>query len=274
MPESATLSAPEAYVLISLPKLDLRQTLKIGFMGLLAQGILRLETEDRTGLFRTRHIPHLRVADGVPTTLPPIASSLVRVVRATEPKGLMKDVVRKSLREYGNTLFGFVRDYVGPALAERGLAERRRVRLLGIFPTDRYERTPAGDIEKARLDNAMQEARTIPQFLDRDPAQVAALVAAAGSAILLVEELRPFSDQLSRALRGQDGGAYTFSDSGGFGDGGGFANSDFANFDFANFDFGSIDFSCFDGGAFDSFDAGFDAGGGDGGGGDGGSSGC
>jgi hypothetical protein len=110
----------------------------------------------------------------------------------------------------------------------------------------------------------MQEARTIPQYLDRDPAQVAALVVAAGSAILLIEELRPFSDQLSRAMRGQDGGAYTYTDGGSFSDGGR---------GFANYDFGSIDFSCFDGGAFDSFDAGFDAGGGDGGG-DGGGGSC
>ena len=87
---------------------------------------------------------------------------------------------------------------------------------------------------------------------------------AAGSAILLIEELRPFSDQLSRAMRGQDGGSYMFTDGESFSDGGG---------GFANFDFGGIDFSCFDGGAFDSFDAGFDAGGGDGGG-DGGSSSC
>jgi hypothetical protein len=107
-------------------------------MGLLAQGVLRLETEDKAGLFRTRHIPHLKVTDGVPETLPPIAASLVKIVRAAEPNGLMKDIVRKWLREYGNALFGFVRDYVGPALAARGLAERRRVRLLGIIPGYRY----------------------------------------------------------------------------------------------------------------------------------------
>jgi hypothetical protein len=264
MPGPAELSAPETYVLISLPKIDLRKALKLGFMGLLAQGVLRLETEDKAGLFRTRHIPHLKVADGVPETLPPIAASLVKIVRAAEPNGLMKDIVRRSLREYGNALFGFVRDYIGPALAGRGLAERRRIRLLGIIPSYRYERTPAGDEEKIRIETAMQDARTIPQYLDRDPAQVAALVVAAGSAILLVEELRPFSDQLSRAMRGQDGGSYMYIDSNSFSDGGG---------GFANFDFGGIDFSCFDGGAFDSFNAGFDAGG-DGGGGDGGSSGC
>ena len=37
------LSAPEAFVLMSLPKFDVRRTLKLGFMGLLAQGLLRLD---------------------------------------------------------------------------------------------------------------------------------------------------------------------------------------------------------------------------------------
>ena len=63
------LSAPEAYVLLSLLKIDLRKAMKIGFIGLLAQGILRMETEERAGLIRTRHIAHLKVADGVPEAL-------------------------------------------------------------------------------------------------------------------------------------------------------------------------------------------------------------
>ena len=46
------LSAPEAFVLSSLPHYDIRQTLKLGFMGLLAQGILRSEEETRPGVLR------------------------------------------------------------------------------------------------------------------------------------------------------------------------------------------------------------------------------
>jgi hypothetical protein len=173
----------------------------------------------------------------------------------------------------------------------RGLAEQRKTRLLGFIPVTRYYRTPTGEAEKARLDDAIRDARQIPRYLDSDPAQAAALVAAAGAAILLVDELRPHYDALARVLRpppdgGNDGAGYTtgfdgpndttrhdggISDSVSFGDS---ANFDFANFDFGSIDFGSIDFGAFDAGAFDAgfSDAGGD--GGDGGGGDGGSSGC
>jgi hypothetical protein len=259
------LSAPEAFVLLSLPKFDIPKTLKLGFMGLLAEGMLKIDEEQRPGVLRVRRIVHLRVATRAPDALSPLAASLVRIVRAAEPSGLMKDVVKQARREYGAAYIRLVQEYVYPALAGRGLAESRKSRLLGLVPVTRYFRTPAGEVEKIRVESAMRDARSIPQYLDRDPAQAAALVATAGAAILLVEELRPHYQALAAALRRRDSNLYFSSD--GFGDGGG-----------GGFDFGSIDFSSFDVGAFDSFDAGFsDAGGdsgGDGGGGDGGSSGC
>jgi len=264
MEKSVGLSAPEAYLLMSLPLCNPSKALKLGFMGLVAQGVLRLETEDRRGLLRTRHIPHLHVAPNVSESLPPVAASLVGVVRGAEPGGLIKDVLAQCYREYGRTLMGIMQNCLGPALVGRGLAEPYRRRFLGIFPVAIFRRTPAGESEKLRIEGLMQDARSIPNYLDRDPAQAAALVAALGAAILLVEELRPHYQALGLALRERD--------TGGYGDGG-WTSGDFAG-DFGGIgDFGSIDFSCFDGGAFDSFDAGFDAGGGDGGG-DGGSSGC
>src|SRR5579872_7449420 len=254
------LSAAEASVLLSLPRYDAAKVLKIGFIGLIAQALLRLETEDRPGFIRTRHIPHLRLAEGVPAELPPISASLVRVVRAAAPDGLMKDIVAQSRREFGRTLLGFVRDRVIPSLVGRGLVEQRDKRLLGLIPTHVFLPTAAGESEKIRLENAMREAKTIPHYLDSEPAKVAALLAATGSAILLIDELRPFYDRLSRALSPGDGGSIPAD--GGFG----------ASFSFGACDFGQVDFSCFDAGAFSSFDAGFSdaGGGGDGGGGDGG----
>ncbi|HWD59279.1 MAG TPA: hypothetical protein VG308_13415 [Stellaceae bacterium] len=269
MKQTARLSAPEAYILVSLPRYDIRKALKLGFMGLLAQGVLRSEDEAREGLIRTRHVIHLRVAPNLPDDLLPLTASLVKVVRAAEPRdGVMKEIVKQSLREYGNNLFGFPHKLVCPALAARGLAEDRRVRLLGIIPSHRYERTSAGDAEKARIEGAMQEARAIPRYLDRDPVQVAALVAAAGSAIFLVDELQSHYQSIAKTLRDKVGGDAaslntSTGDSGSAGfDGGSF---DAASFDAGSFNFGGIDFGSFD---FGSFDAGFsDAGGGDSGGG-------
>jgi hypothetical protein len=273
MEKNARLSAPEAFVLMSLPKFDVRKALKLGFMGLLAQGVLRIEQEDRPGLIRTRHIAHLHVAPNPHGKLSPIASSLVELVRATEPDGLMKDVVKQSMRVYGKTLLGFVQNHVAPALIGRGLAEMRKSRLLGVLPLTRYYRTPAGDAEKSRLEGLMRDARSIPSYLDRDPAQAAALIAGLGGAIILVEELRPHYQAIASAMRergnGVDGGGFIYDGGDAFGDGGAGTIHDGGFFDFSG-----VDFSAFDAGAFDSFDAGFSDAGGDGGGGDGGSSGC
>jgi len=268
----AGLSAPEAYLLINLPHWQANRALKLGFMGLVAQGILRLETEDRQGFFRTRHIPHLRVAPDLPSPLPPVAASLVKVVRGAEPDGLLTAVLSECQGEYGKTLPRFIRNCVGPALVARGLAVPMRKRALGIFPYDSFALTPAGEEEKSRLQDLMREALTVPNLLESDPAKAASLIAALGSAFLLLDELKPHYPELENAMRQYDSGGsssdggYSFPDSqtSGIGDGN------------LCFDFGHLDFSCFDAGAFDSFDAGFSdaGGGGDGSGGDGGSSGC
>lgn len=262
------LSAAEALVLLSLPRYDARQALKFALMGLLAQGIVRSEEESRPGYFRARHILHLRVAPDLPDDLPPVTRALADVVTAAAPRdGAIGEVVKQAKRAYRRTLVGFVLDGVGPALVARGLAERRHRRLLGLFPCDSFCRTPAGEAEKTRIESALRQAREIPQYLDCDAARAAALAAAAGSAILLVEELRPHYRRLAKAFEESDtDGSPVFADSGSGGDGG--------VFHFGCIDFGVIDFGCFDG--FDSgFDAASDGGGGGGdGGSDGGSGGC
>jgi hypothetical protein len=266
------LSAPEVHLLINMPRWDAPLALKVGFMGLVAQGILRLEIEERPGIFRTRRVPHLRVAPVLPSPLPPVAASLISMVRAAEPDGDLKTVLRHCHIDYHQTLSGFIKDCIGPALVARGLAVSERARALGIFPYNRFVCTPVGQTERARLLGLMHEAKTVPAILESDPAKAAALIAALGSAFLLVEELKPHYPELEKAMRkydssgsGGDGGGYYFPD----GETSGIGDGDFC------FDFGHLDFACFDSGAFDSFDAGFsDGGGGDGGGGDGGGGGC
>jgi hypothetical protein len=261
MAKPVGLSAAEAFVLISLPRFDARLALKFGLMGLLAEGILLSDEETRPGLVRTRRILHLRVARDLPAELSPLTASLVGVVNAAAPRdGVIGEVLKQAVRAYRRTLVGFVFDGIGPALTARGLAETCRRRLLGLIPSDTLQLTPAGEAEKTRVQNAMHEARAIPQYLDRDPAQAAALAAAAGAAILLVEELRPHYAQLAKAFEESDSNPMPFPifpDSG-----------DSGAFHFGCIDFGSIDPTC-----FDSFDSGFDAAS-DGGGGDSGSSGC
>lgn len=257
-----TLSAPEAHLLLSLPRFDLRYALKIGLMGLIAQGVLRLEVEDRPGLIRTRHIARLTVAPAPPPDLSPLAQSFVRVVGAAAPDGLLKHVLGQAEREYGRTLVGLIQKYVGPALIARGLAEPKRRRVLGLFPYDSFALTAAGEAEKTRVAALIEEARSMPRYLDSQPDKAAALITALGAVILLVDGLRPHYAALDRALRDRGAGdSLAFVNPETFDHGGGHTGC---------FDFAGIDFACFDSGAFDSFDAGFS----DAGGGDGGNSGC
>lgn len=268
------LSAPEALVLMSLPRFDARKAIKIGLLALLLQGVLRLDVEERPGLLRKRQTVRLRAIDTRPS-LPGASASLVAVVRAAEPAGVMSDVVKQAAREYGRALTGFVQNHVMPELVRRGLAEPRRQRLLGLFPITRWHPTVAGEVERRRLQSVTRQARAIPDFLNSDPAQAVALAAAAGSALLLVDELKPHYQRLSQAMRPPDGGDFSGSlDLSAWPEGGEASRLEGA----AEFNLGTFDLTAFDSfdAGFAAFDAGFDAAadaGGDGGG-DGGSSGC
>lgn len=225
-------------------------------------------------MLRKRQTVRLRAIDTRPS-LPRASASLVGVVRAAEPAGVMSDVVKQAARQYGRALTGFVQDHVMPELVRRGLAEPRRQRVLGLFPITRWHPTAAGEAERHRLQSVTRQARAIPDWLNTDPTQAVALAAAAGSAILLVDELKPHYQRLTQAMRPPDGGG----DPSGSVDLSGWPGGDQAGqFEGApEFDLGACDLTAFDSfdAGFAAFDAGFDAAadaGGDGGGDSGGSS--
>ena len=266
------LGAAEAYVLLSLPRTAPAKAVKLGLLALIVQGLVRMETVERRVMLRRMHDVHLYASPDPAPVLQPAAASLLGIVRAAGPDGSMSRVVALAKRAYGGALGGFVKDHVAPVLIERGLATYRPARILGLFPTTRLGRTATGEAERERLERAIRDAREIPRFLDRDPVQAAALAAALGGAILLIDELRPHYEALAAAVR-----RYAPGDDIGSGDGGGadFADVDRSGgFDFANVDLDAVDFSGID---FGGFDSGFSDAGGEGGGdggGDGGSSGC
>src|SRR5262249_20362157 len=156
------------------------------------------------------------IAPGAPTSRSRVAASLLRVVRAAAANdSAMADLVKESVREYGSGFYRFVNRCVSPALVARGLAEERRVKLLWLIPVTRFYRTAAGDAGAARLEATMRDVGAIPDYLDRDPAQAAALAAAAGTAILLADELRPYYQKLAAAMQPHsiadgDGGDLSF----------------------------------------------------------------
>ncbi|WP_407525172.1 hypothetical protein [Methylobacterium oryzisoli] len=264
MPPAPPLSAAEALVLLDPGGAQGREALKLTLMTLILQGYVRI-VPSPPSWFGGRRPPNLVAAGRDEAGLPPPAAAAMRFVReASGRQGRLQEVVRLARLDHGAGLKGFVRDLVRPALMRRGLLEPTRERVLFV-PVERHRPTPAGEAERRRLADLMARAADIPTWLDRDPAQAAALAVALGGAILLVPALRPHLDQIAGMLRmqrdaGGDGG------SGGTGDEAACRDGDLAGFDAALSD-------AFDG--LDAFESGFDGaadggrgdGGGDGGGG-------
>ncbi len=289
---ATALSPAEALVLLRPNRTPGREAVKVTFLSLMAQGLLRIEEETRKGWFRKTRTVYVRPAGRMSRPLPPHTMSLMETVRLAQiATGSMKDIVARAREAYGANFEGFKKQFIMPALAARGLVEEKRILLLFRG----WRTTPAGAAQQSRIQSDIERARTIPALLRSNPAEAAAIALAVGSTILLVEELRPYYRQLSQAMRPvNDGGDSS-------GDGGSWstasdtdphrhdhpddpANPGAASLDALgadHFDFGWLDASAFD--ALDagiaSFDAGFDAsaghaggngGDGDGGGGNGG----
>jgi hypothetical protein len=276
----AALSPAESLFLLKPNRTPACETVKVTLLALLAQGIVRLEEQITRRFIGTRKTVYVRQTQRPVPALPAHAVSLLDQVRAAQAgTGSMPELVKCARQAYGSSLNGFNRDFIIPPLVSRGLIEKRRVLFLR-----HYKRTSAGDAEESRIAADIARARSIPELLQSNPAEVAALVLAVGGTILLVNELRPYYHQISEVMRPPGTGA-DYSDSSG-GDASlplwnssdpGTAHPGDAMQGLDAASLGSLDLGAFDAGAFDaldagmaSFDAGYDASVGDSGGGDGG----
>ncbi len=277
-----SLSAAEALVLQNPQVAHGRAAIKLTLMELRARRIVTMCHEEKKVRFgRVQRTDYLQVAEqGQQVMQPPSASgAVVDMLRAAGALGTgvtMPQVVQQARRSFGSDLSGFQQKHLLPALVQRGLLETYQKKVLGLFPKTRYRHTPAGESMGQALRAHLEQARTLPEALDRDPVQAAALVASLGGSILLVDEIKPHYGRLSQALRkpeaDDDGGDLSVS-----------AETDDSDFDatgvvlagFGSFDF---DFAAFDAldsslDAFDSsFDSSADSGGGESGGDSGGGS--
>ena len=270
------LTAAENFVLLKPDRADPREALKIGLLGLAALGAIRFSSEDKIGLFRMKTTSRVHdvpeKVDVVPQCLKPLMS-VAR--RASYKGGEMRELAKLARADFGPNLAGFTQKGILPALIERGLVEEELKPLLLVFTRRGYKLTPAGEMEQGKLLQTIERARQLPKLLNTDPKEAAAIILACGSALLLVEELRPHYQGIGNVLKAQgitpdSGDPVSWSaDSGpsGFGDG------------HCAVDLGAL--SCFDAGslasldtAISSFDTSFNSsfsdsgGGGDSGGGD------
>jgi hypothetical protein len=214
------LTPAEALVLLE-PDTDLgREAAKVTFLGLLAEGVLRLEKEPGRLMGGTTRLRLGRQ----PAESPPHVAAVLDAVRYSR-SGTIADVAKR-LSKATHRFAGFIPSLVRPRLIQRGLLtqhshqEQRRTLLLfrRSVTVHTYHPTEAGRREQARLRGMLDEAPQIRAALDSDPARAAAMAMALGSLLVLVPALLPFLGQIGQALAaappggiGESGAAYDTS---------------------------------------------------------------
>jgi len=246
------LTPGEALLLLEPNKRQGSEAIKVSLMWLLAKKCLTASLEDKPGFlgrFLSR-TSRLHPSDRLPADLPSEMDNLMQLVRRT---GYMDDFVKAARIQYGNDLTGFQIHYLIPSLLKRRLIEPRTEPFLIVFSRTRYYRTRSGEALRQQIDTLFARAREIPGYLDRSPAQAAALAATLGGLIFLMPELRPHFTDIAHAMRrpiGADASMYTGDTCSG--------SSPRPNEPLVK-DTMALDFTGFDAGAFDAFDAGMTA---------------
>ncbi len=269
--DTSPLTAPEALILRNPNQPQGREALKLALTELLARRILTMRHEEKKGFLGSVQSIDLLQRTPEASQQLPTGSPLQAVLGLLSGAGMeMNQVVEQAQKTFGSDFSGFQQNHILPALVKRGLLETCTEKVLWVIPVTRYCHTPTGELTRQRLETQITQAHSLPDLLDNDPAQAAALVFSLGSAALLVGEIRAHSARLSQALRDHSSGAdgmplfyYSASDGSGQPD-----KPDPTNFDGGLFD-SNFDLDAFDNNmdTFDnSFDSSADAGGGDSGG--------
>ncbi len=197
-----TLSPAEALVLLDPNAAQGVQAAKVTFLGLLAQGVLRLE-QARSRVFGS--YTQVKVARE-PQATPPHVEAVLQAVRYSRA-GTINDIAKR-LAKATERFRGFVPDLVRPQLVQRGLLEERRHqeqrKALFVFrrtvTVSTFHPTEAGAREQARLRALLDEAPAIRTALDENPARAAAMAASLGVLLVLVPSLLPVLGQLAGAM--------------------------------------------------------------------------
>jgi hypothetical protein len=255
-PSAPPLSPAEATVLLSPNIGHGYAPIKATLLLLLTTGLLRVEETEEPGFFRNRVVAHLRIV-AEPESAPPEIAAVLNLVRAAQPGGKIRDIVKLAEKTFGPRCIQYNAKYVLPALIARGLLEQKKVLFVRSFHT-----TAAGAKLQARIKSDLFKADDVARLLKSDPVQAAAIAATLGTTILLSDKLtkqfKPLADAMR--LRGDSGG-----DVPAFADSGTHHASSSGGFDFGSFDLGSFDTAAVDAlhSGIGAFDSGFsDAGGG------------
>jgi hypothetical protein len=195
------ISPAEAVILLDPKTSSGQDPLKIALFSLLARGAIQLEkrTSCRAIWFK-KNSPYLLVGSATNLNLPPYADALLHMVRQAHDLNL-REFVDLAHKHFGGNFGEFRTGWVLPTLVEQGLLQTKEKKVLGVIPRTAIKYTPAGLDERIRIEATLMKARTIPKLLKADPKQAVSAILAVGSLHMLIEELRPFYCDLSRAMR-------------------------------------------------------------------------
>lgn len=265
VPSIAALTVPEVLVLQNPQAAQGRAALKLTLIELLARRIVTMRHEEKKSRFgRTQRTDYLQL-DSANIHHAPDAAPIRAVIEMLQAAGAsgagatMNQIVQQAQRSFGKDLSGFQQKQVLPSLMSRGLVESYQKKVLGLFPSTRFRPTATGETLRQQVAANLEQAKALPEVVERDPLQAAALVATLGSGILLVDELKPHYSRLAQVLRRpQDDGADAdfaateVSDDDG-------ASDDTSVTDSGNLDLGDFGGFDFDFGSFDALDSSLDA---------------
>jgi hypothetical protein len=194
------ITPSEAMVLRDPRRANANNVLKVTLMSLVVWRVLRVDDEVRSGVFAQKHIPHLRVDEPLKTPRRAHETSIVELVNGSG-NGTMPEVVQQARKMYGNRLLSFLTEHLWPDLIRRGLLSTEKFRFLLFFTGIRPLLTTAGVVERDRVNAELARGRTIPELLNSDPTQAAAVSARLGDLILLMPGMRLHYRALSDAMR-------------------------------------------------------------------------
>ncbi len=194
------LTAAEALVLLDLENSLGREAFRVSLLGLIAQGVLRIEQRTEQHVAGRPSYNHIVIASEPPKPPAHIASVLNVVRQSQDGYGILM-VIAQARQTYGSYLNDFKDRYVVPMLVTRGLLEWKTTRLWGLIPRKSPALTPAGERERETLARTIEEARGVPELLKVQPERAVALVIALGGAIVLVQQLQSHYGQIAEAMR-------------------------------------------------------------------------
>jgi hypothetical protein len=261
------LTAPESHVLI-YGWVHSGEPLKLAFAELIARDVLRVvQAEEKPLPFGKRHpITVLAIGPNSDDSMPRPLNAALDAFLAAKSHKLADDlsvvavddlawVIRKRYRWRG----GYVRLEVMPTLIEKDLFRAERKRMLFLFPSADFVRTPSGHAATKDLEEWLSTIEeSFSQMASADPERALRFVQQAGSAVLLMKDLHPqirgLRESVPQTAGVSDLGFFPVTNSG--------ESSDLP-------DIGAGVLNSLDS-AFEAIASGFDVGGGNGGGGNGG----